>query len=94
MLQNNLVPTETETWNLGATALRWQEIYMGPGTLNIAGPGTAVAKLGADDNAILYAELGFATPFINIGPAADDAIEPGAIGGWQVAPTGTLATTG
>ena len=55
---------------------------MGPGTLNIAGPnGVGNATLGSDDSGIAYTEFGFATPFINIGPAQ---LTPSAVGGWKV----------
>ncbi len=68
---------------------------MGPGTLDIAGPSgtSAVAKLGTDENSILYAQYGFASPFVNVGPSINSALAPGSIGGWRVGPTGTLGTS-
>ena len=42
--------------------------------------------VGTDLNNLPYTQNGFATPFINIGPAIGS---PGAIGGWQLGPTGT-----
>jgi hypothetical protein len=44
--------------------------------------------VGTDLNNIAYTQYGFSTPFINIGPAIGF---PGAIGGWQIGPTGTGA---
>ena len=95
-MQSDIVPLFSNVYSLGATGLRWKEIFMGPGTLNVAGPlgSTAVAKLGSDDNSILYAELGFATPFLNIGPQQSTQLAPGSIGGWRVGPTGTLGSSG
>ena len=60
---------ENNIYNLGSPGFRWQEIYIGPGTLNIAGPTGSLndGKLGADLNGIIYTEFGFETPFINIG---------------------------
>ena len=65
---------------------------MGPGTLNIAGPNNSSGTVGTDQNGIVYTETGFATPFINIGPTIDP-LNPGAIGGWVIGPTGTLGQT-
>jgi len=65
---------------------------MGPGTLNIAGTGGINATVGTDQNGIVYAKSGFATPFINIGPSIN-ALDPGAIGGWVIGPTGTYGTS-
>jgi hypothetical protein len=67
-------------------------VFIGPGTLNIAGPSGANATLGLDQNGIAYTKSGFATPFINIGPTID-ILDPGAIGGWVLGPTGTLGAS-
>ena len=93
-INNNFLPSTNNTLSLGATGLRWAEVFMGPGTLNIAGPigSTATATIGSDNAGIVYTESGFATPFINVGPAIS-AIS-GAVGGWQiysVGPTGGTA---
>ena len=64
---------------------------MGPGTLNISGPEGANGTIGIDQHGIVYTEGGFASPFINIGPATD-GLDPGAIGGWLIGPTGTYGT--
>jgi hypothetical protein len=47
------------------------------------GPSGQGATLGSDQNSIVFSELGFATPYINIGPT-QDPLNPGAIGGWFV----------
>jgi hypothetical protein len=49
------------------------------------------ARIGTDANSIVYTESGFATPFINIGPAIN-TLDPGAIGGWVIGPTGLYGT--
>jgi len=69
------------------------EIYL-YGTLNISGPigSNVVGTLGTDQNAIVYTEYGFATPFINIGPSINAIDNPGDIGGWVIAPTGILGS--
>jgi hypothetical protein len=90
----NLVPQTTLTTTLGYSNKRWKDIYMGPGTLNVSGPGNVNATLGTDQNAIMYTQFGFATPFINIGPSILAIDDPGAIGGWVMGPTGTLGQPG
>jgi hypothetical protein len=87
-INDNFLPTTNNSLTLGASGLRWKEIYMGPGTLNIAGPvgSTAVATLGSDKNSIAYTQSGFASPFLNVGPAISEDI--GAIGGWHISSTG------
>ena len=45
--------------------------------------------VGTDQQNLAYTQYGFATPFINIGPAISS---PGAIGGWHVGPTGTVGS--
>jgi hypothetical protein len=45
--------------------------------------------IGTDLNNVAYTQYGLATPFINIGPSISS---PGAIGGWQVGPTGTMGS--
>lgn len=64
--QANIIPNQNNTLSLGSTDLRWKEIFMGPGTLNIAsGVPNVQATLGANNSGIIYTESGFATPFIN-----------------------------
>lgn len=94
VIQGNIQPQLGNTQTLGSTGLPWKEIYIGPGTLNIAGPSGANATLGSDQNGIAYAQQGFATPFINIGPSINAIDDPGAIGGWVLGPTGTLGQPG
>lgn len=94
VIQGNLQPQLGNTQTLGSTGLPWKEIYMGPGTLNIAGPSGANATLGSDQNGVAYAQRGFATPFINVGPSINAIDDPGAIGGWVIGPTGTLGQPG
>ena len=90
-LQGDFLPTQDAIYNLGSTGLRWGEIHVGHGTINIAGPSgsSAVGTIGTDANSIVYTKNGFASPFINIGPSIDP-LDPGAIGGWVVGPTGTF----
>lgn len=90
-LQGDFLPTQDAVYNLGSTGLRWGEIHVGHGTINIAGPSgsSAVGTIGTDANSIVYTKNGFASPFINIGPSID-SLDPGAIGGWVVGPTGTF----
>ena len=82
----SIVPTATNLYSLGTTGQHWKEIYVGPGSLNIQGSGSAYATLGSDSQGIAYTENGFSTPFLNIGPSI---LTPNAIGGWNVGPTGT-----
>jgi hypothetical protein len=90
-IQGDLLPSTSLAYNLGSTGQRWKEMFVGPGTINIAGPSSssAVGTIGTDDNSIVYTSSGFATPFINIGPA-QNSFDPGAIGGWAIGPVGTL----
>ena len=90
-IMGNIIPGQNNTYDLGVTGAVWRSINMGPGTLNIAGPSgsNVIGTLGTDQNAIVYTQYGFATPFINIGPAINE-LDPGAIGGWVIGPTGTF----
>lgn len=78
-------------YTLGAKGLSWKSLHVGPGTIDISGPGDIVATVGTDQNGIVYTRSGFATPFINIGPTIDP-LDPGAIGGWVIGPTGSYGT--
>jgi hypothetical protein len=93
-IDGDFVPTKNNTYSLGLTGAIWKSINMGPGTLNIQGPGQVIGTLGTDQNAIVYSQYGFATPFINIGPGIDVIDDVGAIGGWVIGPTGTLGQPG
>ncbi len=87
-VSGNILPPTNGSFNLGATGARWKEVYVGPGSLKIAGPTGASqdASIGSDLSGIAYAEYGFATPFMNIGPAISTTQ---AVGGWNVGPTGS-----
>jgi len=84
-LTGDFLPSTGLTYNLGSAEKPWKSIYGSVGTLFMG----TTAQFGADQNGIAYTTNGFATPFINIGPA-QDVLDPGQIGGWQVGPTGTL----
>ena len=91
-ITSNMIPTINNTFTLGATGLRWKEIYMGPGSLNISGPsGFIDATIGSNLAGIAYSQFGFVTPFLNIGPNIDPLAPIGTIGGWNIrgiGPTG------
>jgi len=88
-ISGNFIPTQSNTYSLGYTDLRWKEIFIGPGSLNIAGPtGNSFAKIGANLASLAYSEFGFATPFINIGPNINELAPLGSIGGWNIFGTG------
>ena len=86
----DFVPTVNNVYSLGHTGAAWREIFMGPGTLNMAGPEGSgiVATLGSNVAGVAYTEFGFATPFINVGPAIDPLVPAGTVGGWRLT-TGT-----
>jgi len=94
----NLVPTQSNTYILGASGATWKDIYIGPGSLNIAGPEgfTGVATIGSNLAGIAYSQNGFATPFLNVGPTISTTAPLGTVGGWQIygtGPTGSTITT-
>ena len=93
LIGGDLVPTASLTYSLGTTANRWSEAYIGPGTLDIAGPVgfTASATIGTDAAGIIYTKSGFASPTVIIGPAPGAT---GAVGGWFLGVTGTPLTAG
>lgn len=91
MVAGSIVPNQDNVYSLGLTGSRWREICIGPGTLNISGPSNVWGTIGTDQNGIVYTKYGFATPFINVGPALD-SLDPGAIGGWVIGPTGTYGS--
>jgi hypothetical protein len=93
LLSGSLLPNPTLTYSLGSTTQRWVDMFVGPGTINVAGPAgsTAVGTIGTDAQSTIYTETGFATPFVNIGPAISQS---GAVGGWNVTSLGTAGTTG
>jgi len=86
----NFAPLTNNTATLGVTGLRWKDIYIGPGSLNIAGPvgSNVFATIGSNLSGIAYSQFGFAAPFINIGPDIDPLAPLGTIGGWEISGTG------
>ena len=92
IINTNILPTATNTYTLGASGATFKEIFVGLGSINFS-ESSVKATLGSDQNSIVYSQYGFATPFINIGPSVVEPINPGAIGGWVIAPTGTYGTT-
>ena len=84
----NVYPATDNTQSLGAVGARWKDFYVGPGTIDIAGPNPSkVATIGTDKDGIVYTEFGFTSPFLNVGPAIN-AVTTGAVGGWQISATG------
>jgi hypothetical protein len=88
MLDGDFMPSVSNVYNLGSPTNRWKSVYASVATLYLGNE----AEIGADNNSIAYANKGFAAPFLNIGPAVTTPLTPGAIGGWQVGPTGTIGT--
>lgn len=85
IIAGNIVPDKSITYSLGTSSLRYADLFVGPGTINIAGPSNANATIGTDVQGTVYTESGFAAPFVNVGPAQ---LTPAAIGGWRMGPTG------
>lgn len=90
-VSGNIIPTSTNTFTLGKTGSTWKEVFVGPGTINISGPTgyNTTGKIGTNLDGIVYTQLGFATPFINVGPAIDPFSPVGTIGGWNIYSTGS-----
>ncbi len=88
----NLIPSTSLAYSIGSTGARWADMFVGPGTINIAGPtGSAVSgTIGTDAQGIIYTESGLATPYINVGPGQ---LVPLASGGWRIGPTGIQGTS-
>jgi hypothetical protein len=91
VVAGNIVPNTSLAYSLGTSSLRYADAFFGPGSINIAGPSNASATIGTDSQGIIYTQSGFASPFINIGPAQ---LTPQAVGGWKIGPTGTQGTPG
>jgi len=89
-ISGNLVPTVSNTFTLGYTGSRWKEIFIGPGSLNIAGPTASAvpATIGSNLSGIAYSQFGFAAPFLNLGPVIDPFSPLGTAGGWNIFGTG------
>jgi len=91
VIAGNIVPNSSLAYSLGTSSLRYTDAFFGPGSINIAGPSNASATIGTDSEGIIYTQSGFASPFVNIGPAQ---LTPQAVGGWKIGPTGTQGTPG
>jgi hypothetical protein len=96
-ISSDFVPTLSNVYTLGLTGARWKDIYIGPGSLNIAGPtpSSVPATIGSNLAGLAYSQFGFATPFINIGPAINSLVPQGTVGGWNIfgtGPTGSYFT--
>lgn len=90
-ISGSVLPTNNNVYTLGSETLRWKDLFIGPGTVNISSPGGFQdATLGSDSQGVAYTEFGFATPFISIGPAQ---LTPQATGGWKIQPEGTQGTS-
>jgi hypothetical protein len=89
-ISSDFVPTLSNVYTLGLTGARWKDIYIGPGSLNIAGPtpSSVPATIGSNLAGLAYSQFGFATPFINIGPAINSLVPQGTVGGWNIFGTG------
>ena len=87
----HVCPDTTLVYSLGSNDYRWSEMFVGPGTINIASIGgqNVNATIGADIQGTVYTENGFASPYINVGP---EILSTGAVGGWQISSTGTALT--
>jgi len=84
-INNTLIPFSTLIYDLGNPLKRWRSVYIGPGTIDIATTTSNTGTIGTDDNGIVYSQFGFATPFINIGPAISTN---NAVGGWRLQSVG------
>ncbi|NBO26451.1 MAG: collagen-like protein [Actinobacteria bacterium] len=85
LVSGSLIPSSSLTYNIGGNTHRWNEVYIGPGTLNIAGPAGSSATIGTDQAGIIYTQSGFASPSVIVGPQPGAT---GAVGGWYVNSTG------
>ena len=72
-LAGNIIPDTSNIYSIGSNEFRFKDIFIGPGTLDIQGPpGSKQAGLiGSNLSGIVYTQFGFATPFINVGPAVE-----------------------
>lgn len=79
----DIIPFVNNTQSLGTPTIRWKDIYVGPGSINIqAIDGSNSASLGADNLSVVYSDKGFASLFLNIGLVQGISTEtPAAEGG-------------
>jgi len=91
-LNQHFVPSRTNTFSLGSNQYPWKDLFIGPGTINLAAPNSLIpATIGADLAGVAYSQYGFAAPFLNVGPAI--GIQ-GAVGGWHLSTQGDPGATG
>ena len=85
----NLVPTQSNFYSLGTTGSRWKDMFVGPGTINVAGPIGSLQQglIGSNLNGYIYTQYGFASPFVNIGPDVSANAPVGSVGGWHLSST-------
>jgi hypothetical protein len=94
-LDGDFVPNSTNKFSLGNESTVWNSIYLGSGNLTFSdktGQSTSVT-LGRNNENVLYAPEGFATPFVNIGPVRNEESMFGDLGGWFIGPTGDQGTS-
>ena len=80
----NFLPSVSRKYNLGSTDSQWNELFVGPGSINIIGVAGS-STLGIDDAGIAYFKSGLSVPFLNIGP---NILTTGAVGGWYLDASG------
>ena len=92
----SILPTQDNIYSLGRTGARWKELYIGPGTIDISGPTGSVnpGQIGSNLSGIVYTQFGFASPFLNVGPAIDPFAPLGTFGGWNISGTGPSGPSG
>ena len=89
-LPGSIIPNQSLLYSLGSTTQRWNDMFVGPGTINIAGPqgSSVVGTIGTNASGIVYTPSGFASPTVTVGPA--QLTDPTtAVGGWILSPSGT-----
>lgn len=91
VIDANVVPIENIKYSLGSNDKKWKDLYVGPGTINIAAPNEEVsATLRADNSAKTFAEYGFSTPELNVGGFETNSQ---IVGGWNITKSGTQGTS-
>ena len=88
---SSINPLKNNTYSLGTTGLRWQNISIG-GQINMSGPTGSSSIIGTDSSGIVYTSNGLATSFLNIGTYLN-YLNPTGINGWVIGPTGTFGTS-
>jgi hypothetical protein len=66
-------------------------MFVGPGSINIAGPGDIEGTIGTNASGLVYTASGFAAPTVTVGPNL--ASVQGAVGGWVLTAGGTAGTS-